>query len=154
MDKNGKKSNFIDDDKNFYEVFPPDVYIPKDSFLPIKVLEVCGILLSIKNNPKVLIEGNETLLKILKDNLSSGKKLAKDIKQKIYNNVKKMPKDFYIENNIKIFGKKEKIPKETINTYCNYKDIYSFSYFIQCVYSYIKHNLQKRKKKKNFLKIF
>ena len=68
VDKNGKKYNFIDGDKNFYEVFPPDGYIPKDSFLPIKVLEVRGILLTIKNDPKVLIEGNETLLKILIDN--------------------------------------------------------------------------------------
>jgi len=65
-----------------------------------------------------------------------------------------MPKDFYIENNIKIFGEKEKIPKETINKYFNYKDIYSFSYFIQCFYSYIKHNSQKKEEKEEFFENF
>ena len=65
-----------------------------------------------------------------------------------------MPKDFYIENHIKIFGEKEKIPKETINTYFNYKDIYSFSYFIHCFDYYIKHNLQKKEEKEEFFENF
>ena len=43
------------------------------------------------------------------DNLSNEKQLEQDIKQKIYNIVKKMPKKLFIDENITKFGQKEKI---------------------------------------------
>ena len=143
MDKNGKKYTFIDDNENFFNVFPPKVYSPGVSFVKIKVFDISNILLSIKNNPKVLIEENENILKILIENLSNEKKLEKEIKQKIYNIVKKMPKQYYINKNVKIFGQKEKVSDEIINKNLNYKNIYILSYFLKCIDYYIKKSNSK-----------
>ena len=135
VDKNKKKYNFINDNEKVYDLFPIQTYSieanPK-GYTKINVIQEKNIFLSIKGNPKTLIEENENLLKILIKNLSNKNKLENDTKQKIYNIIKKMPKRTYIEQNIKIFGSKEKIEEEIINKYFNYENIYVLTYFLEC----------------------
>ena len=138
-DLEGKKYSFINDNENFFEVFPPNVYSHDDYYEKIKVYNVRDILLTINNNPKVLIEENENILKILIENLFSERKLEKEIKQKIYNIIKKMPKQYYINKNVKKFGEKEKISDEILNQNLNYNNIYILSYFLKCLVYYIKN---------------
>ena len=159
MDKKGNKYSFIDDNEIIYDIFPPKIYCIEGKLVQVKVLDNMNILLSIKNNPKVLIEENENIFEILIENLYNEKKLEKDIKQKIYNIVKKMPKKFYINKNIKIFGQKEKIEDNIINKNLNYNNIYILSYFLQCIDYHIKNITEKNgenydKEKDEFLENF
>ena len=139
IDQEGKKYTFIDDNEKFFNVFPPKVYSPEGSFIQIKVIEANNILLTIKNNPKKLIEENENIFKILIDNLSNNKNTEKDIKQKIYNIIKKMPKQFYINKIIKMFGEKTKISDDIIYPIFSFNNIYILSYFLHCINYYIKN---------------
>ena len=147
-DKDGKKYNFINDNEKFFDLFPPEIYSSdstnSDTFVKINVIEENDILLIIENNPKILIENNENMRKILIQNLSAENKLENDIKQKIYNIIKKMPKNFYIEENIKLFGSKEKISEEIVNKNLNYENIYVLAYFLQCFDFYVKHEEKKK----------
>ena len=138
-DIEGKKYSFINDNENFFDVFPPNVYSHDDSYEKIKVYNIRDILLTINNNPKVLIEENENILQILIENLFSERKLGKEIKQKIYNIIKKMPKQYYINKNVKNFGKKEKISENIINQNLNFDNIYILTYFLKCLDYYIKY---------------
>ena len=153
QDKNQKKYSFINDNEKFYDIFPPEIYSPdvkKKTYCKVNVLQEKNILLTIPGNPKTLIEDNENLLQILIKNLSVDNKLENDIKQKIYNIIKKMPKKLYIEQNIKIFGKEEKVSEEIINKYFNYENIFVLSYFLQCFDFYI--NNENKNKDENILK--
>ena len=146
MDKNNKKYSLINDNDKFFDIFPPAIYSPengKKTYLKVNVIEEKDILLSIPGNPKILIEENENLLKILIKNLSVENKLENDIKQKIYNIIKKMPKELFIEQNIKTFGKKEKVSNDILYNYLNYDNIYVLSYFLQCFDFYINGNKTK-----------
>ena len=152
VDKNNKKYNFINDNENFFELFPPSIYSPESKpkgYAKIKVIQEKNILLTIPGNPKTLIEENENLLQILIKYLSADTKLEDDIKQKIYNIINKMPKKLYIEQNIKIFGSKEKVSDETIKKNLNYENIYILSYFLQCFNFYIKNEENANSKEKN-----
>ena len=91
----------------------------------------------------------ENLLRILIKNLSSDNQLENDVKQKIYNIIKKMPKKLYIEQNIKSFGNKEKLSDDVINKYFNYENIYVLSYFLECFDFYIKKNAKNNDEKEN-----
>ena len=159
VDKNGKKYSFIDDNENFFDIFPPNEYSHDGSFVQIKVFEITDILFQIKNNPKKLIEENENILKILIENLSIDKNLENDIKQKIYNIIRKFPNESYIDKNIKAFGMKEKISDEIIKKNFNYDNIYILSYNLHCFDFYIKNKTKKtdenaEKEKEEFLDNF
>ena len=159
VDKNGKKYSFIDDNENFFSIFPPNEYSRDGSLVQIKVFEISGILFQIKDNPKKLIEENENILKILIENLSIDKNLENDIKQKIYNIIRKFPNDSYIDKNIKTFGMKEKIPDEFVKRNFNYDNIYILSYNLHCFDFYIKNKNKKsdentEKEKEEFLDNF
>ena len=85
MDKNNKKYSLINDNDKFFDIFPPAIYSPengKKTYLKVNVIEEKDILLSIPGNPKILIEENENLLKILIKNLSAENKLESKIKHK------------------------------------------------------------------------
>ena len=154
-DIEGKKYSFINDNENFFEIFPPNVYSHDDSYEKIKVYNVRDILLTINNNPKVLIEENEIILKILIENLFPERNLTKEIKQKIYNIIKKMPKQYYINKNVKKFGQKVKVPDVIINQNLNFDNIYILSYFLRCLDYYIKNkdiNYEDNSDKEEFLK--
>ena len=141
VDKNKKKYSLINDNEKFFEIFPKSIYSPEvnsKGYVKVNVIQEKDILLTIPGNPKVLIEENENLFKILIKNLSAENKLENDIKQKIYNIIKKMPKKLYIEQNIKAFGSKEKISDEIINKSLNYENIYVLSYFLECFDFYTK----------------
>ena len=141
VDKNKKKYSLINDNEKFFEIFPKSIYSPEvnsKGYVKVNVIQEKDILLTIPGNPKVLIEENENLFKILIKNLSAENKLENDIKQKIYNIIKKMPKKLYIEQNIKAFGSKEKISDEIINKCLNYENIYVLSYFLECFDFYTK----------------
>ena len=146
VDKDDQKYNFINDNEKFLDLFPPEIYSTENNphYSKVIVIEEKDILLKIENNPKSLIETNENLLKILIQNLSAENKLENDIKQKIYNIIKKMPKNLYIEQNIKKFGSNEKISEEIINKNLNYENIYVLSYFLQCFDFYIKGEENKK----------
>jgi len=159
VDKNGKKYSFIDDNENFFDIFPPNEYSHDGSFVQIKVFEITDILFQIKNNPKKLIEENENILKILIENLSIDKNLENDIKQKIYNIIRKFPNESYIDKNIKSFGMKEKISDEIIKKNFNYDNIYILSYNLHCFDFFIKNKTKKsdentEKEKEEFLDNF
>ena len=150
QDKNQKKYSFLNDNEKFYDIFPPEIYSPdvkKKTYCKVNVLQEKDILLTIPGNPKTLIEDNENLLQILIKNLSVDNKLENDIKQKIYNIIKKMPKKLYIEQNIKIFGKEEKVSDEIINKYFNYENVFVLSYFLQCFNFYINDENKKKDEK-------
>ena len=154
MDKNKKKYSFLNDNEKFYDIFPPQIYSLDDehkTYCKVNVIQENDILLTIEGNPKTLIEENENLLRILIKNLSSDNKLENDVKQKIYNIIKKMPKKLYIEQNIIKFGSSEKLSDDIIKKYFNYENIYVLSYFLECLDFYIK-KIKKiiRTKKTNF----
>ena len=156
-DKNGKKYSFIDDNENFFEIFPPNEYTHEGSLVQIKVFEITDMLFQIKDNPKKLIEENENILKILIENLSIDKNLENDIKQKIYNIIRKFPNESYIDKNIKTFGMKEKISDEIIKKNFNYDNIYILSYNLHCFDFYIKNKNNgenAEKEKEEFLNNF
>ena len=159
VDKNGKKYSFIDDNENFFDIFPPNEYSHDGSLVQINVFEINDILFQIKNNPKNLIEENGNILKILIENLSNDKNLENDIKQKIYNIIRKFPNESYIDKNIKTFGMKEKISDEIIKKNFNYNNIYILSYNLHCFDFYIKKMTKKTdenaaKEKEEFLDNF
>ena len=161
VDKNKKRYNFLNDNEKFFDIFPPQIYSPDNgqkTYCKVNVIQENDILLTIQGNPKVLIEENENLSRILIKNLSSDNKLENDIKQKIYNIIKKMPKKLYIEQNIKAFGNKEKLSDDIINKYFNYDNIYVLSYFLECFDYYIKKSGKKdnenEKEKDEFLTNF
>ena len=54
-----------------------------------------------------------------------------------------MPKELFIEQNIKTFGKKEKVSNDILYNYLNYDNIYVLSYFLQCFDFYINGNKTK-----------
>ena len=156
VDKNKKKYSLLNDNEKFFEIFPPHIYSPEVNergYTKVNVIQEKNILLTIPGNPKTLIEENQNLFQILIKFLSSDIKLESDIKQKIYNIIKKMPKNLYIEQNIKIFGNKEKVPEEIINKNLNYENIYVLTYFLQCFDYYIKKE-EKEKEKKDEFKAF
>ena len=152
VDKNKKRYNLLNDNEKFFDIFPPHIYSPDNgqkTYCKVNVIQENDILLSIQGNPKILIEENENLLRILIKNLSSDNQLENDVKQKIYNIIKKMPKKLYIEQNIKSFGNKEKLSDDVINKYFNYENIYVLSYFLECFDFYIKKNAKNNDEKEN-----
>ena len=100
-DINGKKFSFIDENLLFEEVFPSEIYCPKDgNKIPIKVLEEKDLFLKIEGNPKELIENDEIIFNIIISILYSDSKINDEIKQKIWDILYKFQNNIFI-NKIK-----------------------------------------------------
>ena len=100
-DINGKKFSFIDENLLFEEVFPSEIYSPKDgNKIPVKVLEEKDIFLKIEGNPKELIENDEIIFNIIISILYSDSKINDEIKQKIWDILYKFQNNIFI-NKIK-----------------------------------------------------
>ena len=145
-DNNKKQYNFTYDNTNFYEIFPPKKYlISETKFTLINVYEIPGQLLKIPNNPKELIEKNETIINILIDNLSHNiknneeKKNEEDflMKKKIWNIMQKLPKKQYIEKTIKQYGESVEIDYQDIIKKFNVNEIFILTFNLQCILIYL-----------------
>jgi hypothetical protein len=136
-DKDGKRYSFKDDQLIFQDVFPHNIYYTdKNNYITIKVCEEKDIFLKIDKNPKELIENNETVFKILIQNLSSDSILNEKTKEQIWNIIIKFKKDLYI-NKIKKYGEKKNLDKKKIKKVFNVNELYVFIYTLECIKEYI-----------------
>ena len=136
-DKDGKRYSFKDDQLIFQDVFPHNIYYTdKNNYITIKVCEEKDIFLKIDKNPKELIENNETVFKILIQNLSSDSILNEKTKEQIWNIIIKFKKDLYI-NKIKKYGEKKILDKKKIKKVFNVNELYVFIYTLECIKEYI-----------------
>ena len=150
-DMNKKKYTFKDEETNFYEVFPPDIYCPEgEDYVLINVYSIPNQFLEINGNPKELLENNEIIFNNLIENLSIDIFTDNEIKQKIWNIISKFPKDIYINNKIKILGEKNKIEEKILKKLFNVKEVYILTFALQCINEYIKN----KNIKNNFLNYF
>ena len=151
-DMNKVRYNFEDEEKNFFEIFPPEIYAPEDKdYILINVLSVPNQFLQIKGNPKELLEKNEIIINNLIEDLSIEVSTNDEIKQKIWNIISKFPKDLYINQNIKQFCEKETIDESIINKLFNFKEVYILTYTLQCIKEYIKDKNTKNIFLNNFI---
>ena len=131
----------------------------------IKVKEEPFQFLKMKDNPKDFIEKNETLYNILIDNLKIDiKNGLNDVeienKQKIWNIISKLPKNYFFINKLKQFGElSENIgidqTKNEIQEIFNIKEIYIFTYALQCLhFCLFEKNNEIIKDKNNYLNNF
>ena len=128
----------------FIKVFnDPRYFGPKA--ISVKVKNEPFQFLKIKENPKDFIEKNEILYNILIDNLKDDNKnglneVEIENKQKIWNIISKLPKNYFFENNLKQFGMKKeengKI-KNTIKEFFTINEIYIFTYSLQCLHYFL-----------------
>ena len=146
----------------FIKVFNDPRYFGQKC-VSIKVKEEPFQFLKIKDNPKDFIEKNEILYNILIDNLKIDEKnglneVEIENKQKIWNIITKLPKNYYFVNNLEQFGK-EKEDKEIIKEYFNIKEIYILTYSLQCLYFFLFEKkdeivIDKNKYLNNFINIY
>ena len=131
----------------------------------IKVKEEPFQFFKMKDNPKDFIEKNETLYNILIDNLKIDiKNGLNDVeienKQKIWNIISKLPKNYFFINKLKQFGElSENIDinqtKNEIQEIFNIKEIYIFTYALQCLhFCLFEKNNEIIKDKNNYLNNF
>ena len=140
IDISGKTYSLNNDFELFIEVFSNEKYFVERGFEYVKVDEKPFQLLEIENNPKSLIEGNENLYNILIDNLKVDLKNDNDVenesKQKIWNIISKLPKYYYFNNKLKIFGNKESLKPKDLELFDN-NEIYLLTYSLQCFYYFL-----------------
>ena len=147
-----KKYSINNDFDNFIEVFSDERYLGENGDI-IKVINEPFQFLQIKNNPKDFIENNQNLYKILIKNLKiEAKKEENDIeiesKQKIWNILSKLPKNYFFKNNLIKFGNKEKIDEKEILEIFDVKEIYLFTYSLQCFNFYLFEKKDEKKEDK------
>ena len=151
-DINKERYSFKDEEKNFFEVFPPEIYCPEDEdYILINVYSVPDLFLEIEGNPKELLEKNEIIFNNFIENLSIEVLTNDEIKQKIWNIISKFPKDIFINKNIKQFCEKEKIDENIINKLFDVKEVYILTYTLQCIKEYIKDQNTKNIFLNNFI---
>ena len=140
IDISGKTYSLNNDFELFVKVFSNEKYFADRGFEYVKVEEKPFQLLQMKDNPKSQIEENENLYNILIENLKVDLKNDNDIenenKQKIWNIISKLPKYYYFNNKLKIFGNKESIKQKDLEIFDN-KEIYLLTYSLQCFYYFL-----------------
>ena len=143
IDSSGKKYTLNNDFENFIEIFNHPKYFVDRGFIYVKVDEVPFQYLQMKDNPKELIEKNDNIYKILIDNLRIDLKNIKEEdvenknKQKIWNIISKLPKNYYFENRLKKYGNGEKIKENDLNEILDIKQKYLLTYSLQCIYIFL-----------------
>ena len=152
-----KRYTFKDDETNFYEIFPPEIYCPEGEkdFVSINVYSVPDLFLEIEGNPKELIENNEIIVNNLIQNLYIKELSNDEIRQKIWNILYKLPKHIFINNEIKKYGEENIIEENYLKKIFNIKEIYIFTYTLKCLKEYI-NETEKEKQKiilNNFINI-
>ena len=152
-DMNKVRYTFKDEETNFYEVFPPEIYCPEGkNYILINILSIPGQFLKIEGNPKELLEKNEVIFNNLIQNLYMDELCSIEIKQKIWNILSKFPKKIFINNQIKKFEEEKEIDEKDLKKIFNFKEVYILTYTLQCINEYITD--KKMKKKKTFLNNF
>ena len=127
----------------FIKVFNDQKYFG-EKCVSIKVKQEPFEFVKIKDNPKDFIEKNENLYNILIDNLKIDIKNGLNVdevenKQKIWNIISKLPKNYFFLNNLKQFG----LNKDNNNTnndlgyFIDIKEIYILTYSLQCLYYFL-----------------
>ena len=157
IDLNDREYNLNNDFEIFSSIFSDEKYLYKKGFEYIKVKVVPFNLDKIKDNPKMLIEKNEKIYNILVKNLSfDTTNISNDFldKEKIWNIFKQLPKIFYFENNLKKFGSKETIEEQEISKVFNINNIYTFTYYLQCIIKFLLSNSIDNTVKEEYLNNF
>ena len=158
IDLQGKKYTLNNDFEKFTQVFSNEKYSQERGFAFIKVEEEPFQLLKMKDNPKSLIENNENIYNILIDNLKVDIPNNKDIKdmdietenkQKIWNIVSELPKNYYFENKLKKYGNKEEIKNNDLLELFDNKEIYLLTYSLQCLYHFLFNKTNEKDKQIN-----
>ena len=138
--------NLNNDFDIFIGVFNDKRYFEGKPVASIKVKSIPFEFIKIKDNPKDFIEKNENLYNILIDNLKiDSKKELNDTeienKQKIFDIISKLPKDYFFSNNLEQFGINKEDNKNglnnEINNFLNINEIYIFTYSLQCLYFFL-----------------
>ena len=153
MDK--VRYTFKDEESNFFEIFPPDIYCPPNEkdYILINVYSVPDQFLEINGNPKELLENNEIIFNNLIENLYIDILIDIEIKQKIWNILSKFPKDIYINNTIKQFGEENKIDENIIKKIFNVKEVYILTLTLKCIKEYVNKKNIKKEFLDNFINI-
>ena len=146
----------------FVKVFNDQRYFGERQ-IPIKVKNEHFQFLKMKENPRDFIEKNENLYNILIEHLKlDNKNGLNDIdiesKQKIWNIISKLPKNYFFVNKLKQFGEadKENI-KNAMTEIFNIKEVYLLTYTLQCLSFYLfenKDEIISQKDKNNYLDNF
>ena len=146
----------IFNDQRYFGEKPISIKVKSESFEFIKM----------KGNPRNFIENNENLYNILIDNLKiDGKNGLNDTeihdKQRIWNIISKLPKNYFFLNNLKQFGTTNKDNndnnKNKIEEFLDIKEIYIMNYSMQCLYYFLfekKNNNEIIKDKNDYLNNF
>ena len=121
MDLDGNEYNLNNDFDIFVNLFDDEKYFYKKGFEYIRVKVEPFEIEKIKDNPKMLIENDEKIYDILINNLSCDSK----------------GDNLSFENNLKKFGKKEKIEQKELSEIFNINNIYIFTYYLQCFYIFL-----------------
>ena len=157
IDLTGKSYSLNNDFENFSKIFSHERYLQDKGYAYIKVDEVPFQLLQMKDNPKDLIEKNENIYSILIDNLkidlknNDEKDIENENKEKIWNIVSKLPKNYYFENRLKKYGNKEAIKENDLQEIFNIKQIYLLTYSLQCFYHFLFSSNNEKDKQVNSL---
>ena len=142
IDITGKSYSLNNDFEIFQKVFTNDKYFYDRGFAYVKVEEKPFQLLQMKDNPKSLIEGNENIYNILIDNLkidlkNDNNEVEDENKQKIWNIVSKLPKNYYFQNKLNKYGDKEPLTQSDLLEIFGNKEIYLLTYSLQCFYYFL-----------------
>ena len=141
IDLNDKAYTINDDFELFQNIFSNERYFAFKGFAYVKLDEKPFQLLEMKGNPKSLIEENENIYNILIDNLKIDLKnddeLENENKQKIWNIISKLPKNYFFINKLKKFGNKEPINQNDLLEIFDNKEIYLITYSLQCYYYFL-----------------
>ena len=139
-----KKTYSLNNDfENFMKIFSHEKYQLDKGYAYIKVEEVPFQLLQMKDNPKDLIEKNENIYSILIDNLkidlknNDEKDIENENKEKIWNIISKLPKNYYFENKLKKYGNKESSKEKDLQEKFNINQIYLLTYSLQCFHHFL-----------------
>jgi len=152
-DVDNNEYNFTKDNLPFSKVFPYQKYlISETKYILINVLESPGQILKLQNNPKELIENNESIIKILIDNLgmeniNAISKTDINMRKNLWNIMQKLPKEKYIEESILQYGENMEIPKEEIEKAFNVNEIFILTYHLQCILHLLFKGSQNQNKK-------
>lgn len=110
-----------------------------------------------KDNPKMLIEKNESIYNILINNLildSKENNSGDSNKENIWNILMQLPRLFYFENNLGKYGNNEKIEEHELTSVFNINNIYIFTYYLQCIYIFLEDKNKSKTSQDQYLNNF
>ena len=141
IDLIGKRYSLNDDFENFISIFSDEKYFKENNSSYVKVDEAPFQLLQMKNNPKSLIENNESIYNILIDNLkvdlNNNDSVEYENKQKIWNIILKLPKKHYFINKLKKYGNKDALKENEFLENFDVKETYLLTYSLKCFYFFV-----------------